>query len=113
MIHADAVRCKGVEDEFPNETTTKWVLGLGDPEVIIRPDGESSIVALRRKITEKLKEAGVKAMQNTSPAYDSRSAKQAESGVRVVKEKVRTLVCNASELHGVTIRCHMCHSHGA
>ena len=42
-------------------------------------------------------------MHNTSPAYDSRSAGHAESGVRIVKEKVRTLICFARELHGVTI----------
>ena len=103
MIHADCVRCKGIEDEFPIETTTKWILGLGYPEVIIRTDGESSIVALSRRVGEKLKEAGVKTMHNTSPAYDSRSAGDAESGVRIVKEKVRTLICVARELHGVTI----------
>ena len=39
-------------------------------------------------------------MHNTSPAYDSRSAGHAESGVRIVKEKVRTLICSARELHG-------------
>ena len=69
MGHADAVRCRGIEDEFPIETTTKWILGLGYPEVIIRTDGESSIVALGREVGEKLREAGVKAMQNTSPGY--------------------------------------------
>ena len=103
MIHADCVRCKGIEDEFPIETTAKWILGLGYPEVIIRTDGESSIVALSRRVGEKLKEAGVKTMHNTSPAYGSRSAGHAESGVRIVKEKVRTLICFARELHGVTV----------
>ena len=52
---------------------------------------------------EKLREAGVKAMQNTSPSYESRSAGHAESGVRNAKEKIRTLVCYARELHGVTV----------
>ena len=42
-------------------------------------------------------------MHNTSPAYDSRSAGHAESGVRIVRGKVRTLVCYARELHGVTV----------
>ena len=55
------------------------------PEVIIRTDGESSIVALSRGVGEKLREAGVKTMHNTSAAYDCRSAGHAESGVRVVK----------------------------
>ena len=59
MIHADCVRCKGIKDEFPIETTTKWIFGLGYLEVIIRTDGENSIVALRRRVGEKLKEAGV------------------------------------------------------
>ena len=72
MVHADCVWCKGIEDEFPIETTTKMIVGLGYPEVIIRTDGESSIVALSRGVGEKLREAGVKAMQNTSPPCDSR-----------------------------------------
>ena len=80
-----------------------WVILKGYPEVIIRTDGESSIVALSHRVGEKLKEAGVKTMHNTSPAYDSRSAGHAESGVRIVKEKVRTLMCFARELHGVTV----------
>ena len=87
MIHADCVRCKGIEDAFPIETMTKRISGLGYPEVTIRTDGESSIVALSRRVGEKLREAGVKTMHNTSPAYDSRSAGHAESGVRIVKEK--------------------------
>ena len=103
MIHADCARCKGIEEEFPIESTTKWILGLGCPEVIIRTDGKISIVALSRRVGEKLEEAGVKTMHNTSPAYDSRSAGHAESGIRIVKEKVRTLKNCARELHGVTI----------
>ena len=55
------------------------------------------------ELEKKHKEAGVKTMHNTSPAYDSISAGHAESGVRIVKEKVRTLICFARELHGVTI----------
>ena len=42
-------------------------------------------------------------MHNTSPAYDSRSAGHAERGVRIMKEKVRTLIGFARELHGVTV----------
>ena len=103
MIHADCVRCKGIVDEFPIETMTKWILGLGYLEVIIRTDGGRSNVALSRRVGEKLKDADVKAMHNTSPAYDSRSAGHAESGVRIVKEKVRTLTCFARESHGVTV----------
>ena len=87
MIHADCVRCKGIEDEFPIETT-KWILGLGFPEIIIRTDGESSIVALSRRVGEKLKEAGVKTMHNTSPAYDCRTRREWHQNC---------------ELHGVTI----------
>ena len=102
IIHADCVRCKGIEDEFPIETTSKWIFGLGYPKVTIRADGESSIVALSKRVGEKLREAGVKTMHNTSPAYDSRSGGHAERGVRIVKEKVRTLKCFARELHGVT-----------
>ena len=63
----------------------------------------SSIVALSRRVGEKLKEAGVETMHNTSPAYDRISAGHAKSGVRNVKEKVRMLVCYARELHGVTV----------
>ena len=119
MIHADCVRCKGTEDEFTIETTTKWILGLGYPGVIIRADGDSSIVALSRRVGEKRKEAGVKTIHNTSPAYDSRSAGHAESGVRIVKEKVRTLIlfctrvarCNSWEITCFTsMVCKICSS---
>ena len=103
MIHADCVRFQRIEDEFPIEKTTKWILGLGYPEVIIRTDGESSMVALTRRVGEKLREASVETMHNTSPAFDSRSAGHAESGVRIVKKKARTLICFARELHGVTV----------
>ena len=82
MIHAECVRCKGIEDEFPIQTTTKWILGLGCPEVIVRTDGESSIVALSRRVGETLKEAGVQTIHNTSPAYDSRQ----QDTQRVVSE---------------------------
>ena len=37
-------------------------------------------------------------MHNTSPAYDSRSARHAETGVRILR-----LICFARELHGVTV----------
>ena len=47
--------------------------------------------------------SGVETMHNTSPACDSRSAGHAESGVRIAKENVRTLVLYARELHGVTV----------
>ena len=56
---------------------------------------------------EKLREAGVKTMHNTSPAYDSPSAGRAEIGIRIVKEKAGTFKCFARELHGAKweIRC--------
>ena len=59
MIHEDCVRCTGIEDEFPIETTTNWVFELGYPEATIRTDGGSSIVALSRRVGEKFKEASV------------------------------------------------------
>ena len=61
-----------LEDEYPIETTAKWIPALGYPQVMIRTDGETSIVALSRRVGEKRREAGVKTMHNTSPAYDSR-----------------------------------------
>ena len=94
---------KELKTSFQLRQQKSGFLGPGCPEVIIRTDGESSIVALSRRVGEKLREAGVKTMHNTSPAYDSRSAGHAESGIRIVTEKVRTLICFARELHGVTI----------
>ena len=46
-------------------------------------------------------------MHNTSPAYDSRTVGRAESGVRIMKEKVRTKICFARELHGVVGKSHV------
>ena len=88
---------------FQLRKTIKWIFGLGYPEGIIRTLGECLIVALSRRVGETLREAGVKTMHNTSPAYDSRSAGHAESCVRIVKEKDRTLICFDRELHGVTV----------
>ena len=68
----------------------------------IRTDGEGLIVASNSRVG-KNSEANVKTMRNTSPAYNSRSGRHAESGVRIAKKKVRMLVCYARELHGVTI----------
>ena len=68
---------------------------MGYLEVIIRTDGESSIVALNRRVGEKPREASVETLHNTSPTYNNRSARHVESGVRIVKEKVRTLICFA------------------
>ena len=82
MIHADCVRCKGIEDEFPIETPTKWIWGLGYPDVIIPTDGESSIIALSRRFGEKLKEAGVK--QCTTQAQHTTAEQQDTQ--RVVSE---------------------------
>ena len=85
-----------VRDKLNHETTIKWILGHGYEEVFIKTDGERSVVVLGRKVTEKLNEACVEAEHQSSPAYDSRSAGQAEIGVRIVREGVPTLVCSAS-----------------
>ena len=58
--------------------------GLGYLEVTFRIDRASSIVALSRRVGENFREAGAKAMHNTCPTYDSRSARHAEIGVRIV-----------------------------
>ena len=83
MIRADCVRCKGIEVEFPIETTTKWILGLGYPEVIIRTDGESSIVALSRRVGEKLKEAMVSNQCTTQAQHTTADQQDTQ---RVVSE---------------------------
>ena len=64
---------------------------------------ESSIVSSSRRVGEKNGEASVTIVQKTSPAFDSRSAGHGERGARIVREKVRTWICFARELHGVTI----------
>ena len=83
MIHADCLRCKGIEDEFPTETTAKWILGLGYPEVIIRTDGESPIVALSRRVGEKLREPGVeKCTTQSQTTADQQDTKRVASELR-------------------------------
>ena len=70
-------------------------------EVIIRTDGESSIVALGQKSWRKIQRSPCQSdATHTNPTHYSRSAGHAESGVRIVKEKVRALVCFARDLHG-------------
>ena len=55
MIHADCAHCKGIGDGFPIETTTKWILGFGYTDEVIRSDSESSIVTLGRRVGENSK----------------------------------------------------------
>ena len=95
---------KELKTNFQLRQQPSGILGLGYLYVIVRTDGESSIVALSRRVGENTQRSRCQnKAHNTSPAYDSRSAGHAESGVRIVKEKVRTLICFARELHGVTV----------
>ena len=76
---------------------------LGYPEVILRSGGEPSIRAFVLAVGERLKVKNVRVIPNISPKGDSSSAGSAEVGIRMVKEKVRALICFAREQHGVTI----------
>ena len=103
MIHADdCMRCKGIEDEFPKETTTKWILGLGYPEVIIRTHVESSIVALSRRVGEKLNEAGVKTMHNTSAQHTTADQQDMQRVVSEMRKRKFARWYVLHELHGET-----------
>ena len=67
-------------------------MDFGYPQVI------NSMVALGRRVGETQR-----SWKHTGTMYHSRSAGHAESGVRIEREKVRTLMCYIRELHRVTV----------
>ena len=96
---------KELRMNFPYETTTKGILGLHYPEVTIRTDGESSKVTLSRRDGGNSEEPVSKQCTTQALHTTADHTGHAESGVRIVKEKVRTLVCYcyARELRVVTV----------
>ena len=77
---------------------------MGYPEVIVRTDGEKLDCCVELKSWRKTHRSRCQNYTQCKPSIrDSRSAGHAESGVRIVEEKVCTLICFALELHGVTI----------
>ena len=104
MIHADCVRCKGIEDEFPIETTAKWILGLGYPEVIIRTDGGSSLVALSRRVGEKTQRSRCPNNAQHKPSMRQQiSRTRRERHQNCERASSHGGHVFARELHGVTI----------
>ena len=77
------------------------IILLDYSEIILRADGEPALQALREIVSQKLRERRVRVVPGKTPAYDSESARGIESGVKLIKDKTRTLVCWARELHGV------------
>lgn len=77
---------------------------LGYPEIILRSDNEPAMKAFRDAVAKELKEKfGIRAIPQGPPKYDSASSGFIESGIKAIKEKVRTLVIAARELHGVVM----------
>ena len=92
MIHADAVRCNGIADKFPIDTT---ISGLGYPKVIIRTDGKIHLW----RVSWCQGDAKTKAQRTRA---DQQDTQRVASELRK-RKKVRTLVCYAREWHSVTV----------
>ena len=108
VVFADVVACKGVEDQFAVEQVYAHLKLLGYPEMLYRSDQENSIKAFLALVAARLRQDGIRVVQQQVPKGDS-SSNVAETGVHQVKCKTRTLVSAARSLHGITIpRDHVC-----
>ena len=93
---------KELRMNFPIETAVNWNLGHCCSEVTIRTDVVSSNISLSRRVGENSEKLVSKQCTTQAQHTTNRSAGHAESGVRIVQEKVRMLARYARELHGVT-----------
>jgi len=104
MMYSTVVRCKGAEDQAAIKETVEALNRLGYPEIILRSDNEPAMKSFKDAVAKDLRERfGVRVITQATPKYDSASAGMIESGIKAIKEKVRTLVIAARELHGVVI----------
>ena len=108
VVFADVVACKGVEDQFAVEQVYGHLQLLGYPEVLYRSDQENSIKAFLALVAARLRQDGIRVVQQQVPKGDS-SSNVAEAGVHQIKCKTRTLVSAARSSHGIAIpRDHVC-----
>ena len=90
------VQCKGVEDHAAIKETVKSLNRLEYPKLKVRSDNEPGHVSIPRR-------SEVTTIEKAPPKYDSASAGMVENAIKLVKEKVRSLVIATRELHGVVV----------
>ena len=92
-IGAAIVPTKGA-DEYAVAELKNDVMCSGFTEVLVRPDNEPSILAVKESTATALKLAGVTIKAEESALYDSQSNGLAENAVKDAKDAVRTnLAC--------------------
>ena len=90
-------------DLYAVEVLKTEVLGVGASEVILRSDQEPAIIALKNDAAALVKLAGGNVQTEDTPKYDSRSNGLAESAVKAVKDKVRTMLAVVNASYGIKI----------
>ena len=93
MYAATFVQEKGLEP-YAIKYFSSFIQSLGYRKLIVRSDGEHSIVALKEKAC---KEAGVEFISKEAPKGDHKANGLVESAVRVVKEQVRVIKSSLEE----------------
>ena len=97
---SEFVPAKG-EDAYAVKRLTEHLTWLGHAEFRFKADGEAAVGALRRAVSARLRENGIRISPDTAPREDSNANPWAESAVNRVKAKARVLWHWATETDGV------------
>ena len=90
MMFATSMEKKGLVDPTTQKLLTRFLEVLGYKEVILKSDGERSIVRMKMEAAKQARGL-VKAVAEESPKGDAQSNVQAEATVKEVKWKVRAV----------------------
>eukprot|EP00971_Amphidinium_carterae_P344335 6484672-Amphidinium_carterae.1 len=98
--YAEVVPRKG-EVEFAVKSMVDFVTWLGYSRISVRTDGEAPITALMAAVAARLRAANIDCTVNGVPRGDPQAQGVAESAVRVLKQRMRTLWSHVQEVHGL------------
>ena len=103
-VDAAAVQAKGVQFDHAVKEVAKMIEASGYSELIVKSDGESSIVALKRAAVSELRRQGhaIQVQFEEAPKGDSQRNGVVERAIWEVEAQVRVLMHHAAEMHSMS-----------
>ena len=104
VIWSMLVQCEGVRTSPIKETAESLNRLTWIPQLIVRSDCEPAMLAFRDAVIKEPKDSFCVREVSQAPAkYDSACAGMVENAIKLVKEKLRTLVIATRQLHGIVV----------